>query len=327
MVRTSDGSPMRRRWCALAVTLAAVCASAPAQANTTWESGETLYYVAGAHEVNVATVNLQGLHATVQDIVPALRLIAPCEPWNDIAAGAGALCPAFPVSHVFVDLGDGGDFMSAGAMSGVMPTTALGGPGNDHLWSWVANDDLTGGPGADVLEANGGNDLIDARDGEVDTVDCGPGQDIAIVDRADSVTGCERRLSRRPADRPAPVVPATPVSDLPGPSPEIQLTSSARSVSLRAARNSGIPVSADCGTFCEVNVTVTVSDAVARRLKVDPTLASIRNVDTTVHPARLRMRLSGNGLRRAKRLRVTVHVEAVSTTGRRVHQNVSLTLR
>jgi hypothetical protein len=59
-------------------------------------------------------------------------------------------------------------------------------------WQVVANMDS----GRSVVQAGGcvryGNDVIDARDGEVDQVDCGPGLDRAVVDPADVVAAtCE----------------------------------------------------------------------------------------------------------------------------------------
>ena len=46
-------------------------------------------------------------------------------------------------------------------------------------------------PGNDRLLGGAGNDSIKARDGQRDTIDCGPGRDIAIVDRLDRATHCE----------------------------------------------------------------------------------------------------------------------------------------
>lgn len=80
-----------------------------------------------------------------------------------------------------------------------------GGAGNDHVEGGLGNDTVTGGPGRDAIYGDAtashctyysckvpfGNDVIDARDGEADTIDCGIGQDKAIVDAVDTVTGCE----------------------------------------------------------------------------------------------------------------------------------------
>ena len=74
----------------------------------------------------------------------------------------------------------------------------LGRGGNDVLYGGRGNDVLDGGPGADRLFGGPGNDTLRARDGRRDLVDCGPGRDVAIVDRVDRVSGCEvvRRSSR-----------------------------------------------------------------------------------------------------------------------------------
>jgi len=54
------------------------------------------------------------------------------------------------------------------------------------------DDEIKGGPGQDILEGGEGDDQIFARDGEHDVVDCGFGEDSAIVDSIDTVSHCER---------------------------------------------------------------------------------------------------------------------------------------
>jgi Ca2+-binding RTX toxin-like protein len=89
--------------------------------------------------------------------------------------------------------------------------------GNDCLWGGTGNDRIRAGAGADRVHGSSGNDvlignsgrdsiwggfgadLIYARDGERDTIDCGPGRDRVVVDRGDRVRRCERVL--RPARR------------------------------------------------------------------------------------------------------------------------------
>ena len=63
--------------------------------------------------------------------------------------------------------------------------------GNDRLLGGVGNDLLDGGPGLDRLFGGPGRDTLQARDGQRDLVDCGPGKDVAVVDRRDVVRGCE----------------------------------------------------------------------------------------------------------------------------------------
>jgi Ca2+-binding RTX toxin-like protein len=67
-----------------------------------------------------------------------------------------------------------------------------GGKGNDVLYGGRGNDVLDGGPGLDRLYGGPGTDTLRARDGRRDVVDCGPGRDVAYVDRIDRVSGCER---------------------------------------------------------------------------------------------------------------------------------------
>ena len=80
-----------------------------------------------------------------------------------------------------------------------------GGPGNDTIRGYDGNDAIVGGPGQDTLIGDTlgqtcnfatcstyiGNDVIDARDGERDSLDCGLGADTAIVDAIDVHTNCE----------------------------------------------------------------------------------------------------------------------------------------
>jgi CSLREA domain-containing protein len=69
--------------------------------------------------------------------------------------------------------------------------------GDDCLDGGAGNDVLTGGPGKDRLLGGGGNDVVNARDHQKDSVDCGRGRDRAIVDRIDRVRRCERVKRRR----------------------------------------------------------------------------------------------------------------------------------
>jgi RTX calcium-binding nonapeptide repeat (4 copies) len=92
--------------------------------------------------------------------------------------------------------------------SGSGRETIDGGGGDDRVEGGFNHDVLTGGPGKDVIYGDStagncgghgqsctipfGNDTIDARDGEADQVDCGPGDDRAVVDALDTVaTNCE----------------------------------------------------------------------------------------------------------------------------------------
>jgi hypothetical protein len=68
----------------------------------------------------------------------------------------------------------------------------VGGSGKDLIDGGDGNDELIGGPDKDRLIGGAGDDRIEARDGERDVVKCGPGKDVAFVDKKDEVKGCEK---------------------------------------------------------------------------------------------------------------------------------------
>jgi Ca2+-binding RTX toxin-like protein len=68
-----------------------------------------------------------------------------------------------------------------------------GDDGDDRVRGGVGDDRVVGDAGTDRIFGGAGNDVVDARDGEPDRVDCGPGRDLARLDRRDRlVRGCER---------------------------------------------------------------------------------------------------------------------------------------
>lgn len=83
--------------------------------------------------------------------------------------------------------------------------TIDGGTGDDRIEGGFNHDTLIGGPGKDLIYGDQtarcgsadtvcvpyGNDVVEARDGEVDVIDCGPGTDRAVVDAIDVVANCE----------------------------------------------------------------------------------------------------------------------------------------
>jgi Ca2+-binding RTX toxin-like protein len=92
-----------------------------------------------------------------------------------------------------------------------------GGPGNDRLDGGFGDDLITGGPGRDTIDADlaggdcgplwckhpFGNDVVQARDGEADSVMCGAGTDRVIADASDVVApDCEQ--VERPGKAPTP---------------------------------------------------------------------------------------------------------------------------
>jgi hypothetical protein len=62
------------------------------------------------------------------------------------------------------------------------PNTLSGGTGEDYIVGYA---------GSDALRSGSAPDLIDARDGQRDAVNCGDDGDLAVVDRRDQVDDCE----------------------------------------------------------------------------------------------------------------------------------------
>ena len=112
--------------------------------------------------------------------------------------------------------GQGDDVQDGGAGNDVIfanrgVDTSIGGDGNDVLWA-MARADVTA-PGdqvGDTLDGGNGNDVFRTRDGEVDRVTCGAGEDRAFLDGFDVITdataenpngSCERVARKAPNPR------------------------------------------------------------------------------------------------------------------------------
>jgi hypothetical protein len=107
--------------------------------------------------------------------------------------GDGQLGEWDNVSSSVEDLtgGSAGDRLTGGSS----PNQLAGGAGADRLTGGDGNDLLEGGPGIDALAAGSGDDGLSARDGEVDDVACGAGQDTTDVDAGDKLAeDCERAV-------------------------------------------------------------------------------------------------------------------------------------
>jgi Ca2+-binding RTX toxin-like protein len=107
----------------------------------------------------------------------------------------------------------GNDDVSGGAGAdqvdgGPGQDTVMGGPGNDTANGGAGNDRVLDTQGTDTLNGGQNSDLIASRDGSPDVVNCGPGEDVAVVDPNDTVHGCEH-VYDNPATDPAttPKVP------------------------------------------------------------------------------------------------------------------------
>jgi Ca2+-binding RTX toxin-like protein len=62
---------------------------------------------------------------------------------------------------------------------------------NNAIFAGPGQDQITGGAGSDLLLGGFGDDTIEARDGQLDSVGCGAGLDVARLDPVDVQDGCE----------------------------------------------------------------------------------------------------------------------------------------
>jgi len=80
------------------------------------------------------------------------------------------------------------------------PDLVRGRRGWDLVKGGAGGDRVVGGKGYDHIYGGGGNDDIRARDRRPDTIECGPGRDVAIVDRVeDGVYDCEELHIPKPS--------------------------------------------------------------------------------------------------------------------------------
>jgi hypothetical protein len=85
------------------------------------------------------------------------------------------------------------------------PDAIFGDAGDDRIDGGARRDVVRGGPGRDLIDAGRGRDLVYARDGERDTIICGPNAeaapaktpDVVYADRIDIVARDCERVSRR----------------------------------------------------------------------------------------------------------------------------------
>ncbi|MBE2319553.1 hypothetical protein DVA67_026535 [Solirubrobacter sp. CPCC 204708] len=184
--------------------------------------------------------------------------------------------------------------------------TLDGGPGNDFLNAGFGNDTVTGGPGQDTIQADAttatcgwysytckipfGNDVVNARDGEVDNVDCGVGQDTAIVDAVDVVANCETVQGSGPA---GPGQPGGPGAEKPVP---------AFSHKLKGRK---LSVTVPCAGPCKVKATLTVKKKTIG--KASKTLLKAGDAKLTVKVAKQRKTVKAT-------LRITVEAADGTTS-------------
>jgi Ca2+-binding RTX toxin-like protein len=180
--------------------------------------------------------------------------------------------------------GGGNDLVNGGTGEDVV----RGGAGDDAVEGSAGGDLLDGGPGRDlfagdnectVAPCTGGSDEIRARDGEVDTVNCGVGADVATVDTIDIVAldsqqGCES-IDR--ADLPvAAAGPSAPAAGAAALLPKMSIRG-ARGVQTLMVR--GILVQVTCPGACRIRGRLIFRKTVVaetRRTRIAPSVTRLR---------------------------------------------------
>ena len=104
-----------------------------------------------------------------------------------------------------IDAGDGADTIRGGDGA----DTLNGGHGRDTIGGGAGADVINGGAGADVIQGGAGRDTVSAgpgddivrvwADGTPDVVDCGGGDDKAVIGSTDTATRCETVVVRDPS--------------------------------------------------------------------------------------------------------------------------------
>lgn len=150
--------------------------------------------------------------------------------------------------------------------------TLDGGPGNDDLAGGYGNDAIVGGPGQDKivgdrdgrcnemhcdLSPGSAADTIDAVDGEVDTISCGPGTDTVKADAVDVVApDCETVVRGSAASSGTPGGPAPGTGKNTNKSAAAKRLAIAGTPSLKAFLKRGLTVTV---THRKANAKVSVS--------------------------------------------------------------------
>src|SRR5690349_575931 len=203
-------------------------------------------------------------------------------------------------------IGNGGDDELVG---NDFDDTVNGGAGNDHVEGGLGNDTITGGPGKDTIYGDAtashctyysckipfGNDVIYARDGEQDTIDCGIGQDKAIVDAIDVVTNCE-------------TVEGAGSNGTPNGGGAMKVTFG--SSKLRTVAAKGLALKVACSAACTATASMTADKATARKLgakRIGSGKGKLAKAGTATVKVKIAKKLAGK-LKRLKSAKATVKV-------------------
>jgi Ca2+-binding RTX toxin-like protein len=226
-------------------------------------------------------------------------------------------------------IGNGGDDSLYG---NDFDDTVDGGAGNDHVEGGMGNDTVTGGPGQDVIYGDAtassctwyscqipfGNDVIYARDGAVDNIDCGIGTDKAIVDSIDVVSNCETIDGAGPGGGGGNSGGSGGAG---GGAHGGALTFSLARVKLRALSAKGLSIKVPCAAACSISGTISY--------KGKP-VGGGRGTALRAGNATARLKLTKAGKRALKRVRtakLTVRITMTPASGAKVTATRTLTVK
>ena len=206
-----------------------------------------------------------------------------------------------------------------------------GGPGNDALNGDDGSDTLDGGPGRDDLKGDGGlggsngNDRLLARDGEQDTVSCDLGADTVTADAVDVVESATCESIDVGAGAGTGAAPGAAPGAGTGPSggggaAQVVTPNLPRSIKRTTLAGKGLTLNGSAGAACVVSAKLTVSKAVARKLRLQG--RTLGKAKRTFAAGRWSLRLTvaksaRRQLKRAKAFSVVVSGSVKTASGTR----------
>lgn len=238
--------------------------------------------------------------------------------------------------------GPGNDTLSAGAADDVLD----GGPGDDELLGGDGSDTVTGGPGRDKIRGDvvsgvaGGlnnNDKVFARDGEVDTINCDGGTDVAQVDAFDLFEGCSHPVDAigRPitSDGKGGSGGKTPAKSTPS-AMSVIASLTKRQTTKALAKGKKLRVAVTATPTCRGTVALELSKAEAKKHKIGTTpLPLSKSATTAFSPGSVTTMHVGVDRKyrakvgRAKKLKATVVVFCSDAAGTWYTRKIPVTLK
>jgi RTX calcium-binding nonapeptide repeat (4 copies) len=215
-------------------------------------------------------------------------------------------------------IGNGGDDELAGQD---FNDTVDGGAGNDQVEGGLGNDTVVGGPGQDIIYGDAtasrctwysckvpfGNDVIQARDGEADSIDCGIGEDTAYVDAIDTVANCEKVIGAGSNGN----GPGGGGSNNGGGGAKVTITIAKAKLAAMAAK--GLKIKVACTAACSAKGTITADKATGRKLGTRK-LAKGKGKAASAGTATVKLKASKKVARKLRRLKTAKGTVKITVT-------------